>query len=95
MAVTWNVQIVVVTNLAERRARVTAIRTDDVAQTTWTYSQDAQIASGATEQQVADGIVADAWAAWQAEQSKAGQVAAFLGSIESLAETGLDAQEGS
>ena len=95
MAITWEVTIGV-TDLAQRRVLVRAVRTDDAApESPWSHVQKAQVPPGANAQQIANVIVSNAWAAWQAEQTKAAQIEAFLGIAESLAKTGLEAQEGS
>lgn len=88
MAVTWEVTITP-TNLAEKRASVSAIRTDDILLTSLSFSITTIIDT--TEQKVAamDAI----WQQYQDKISLDAQIAAVIGTLESQAKANLEARE--
>ena len=93
MAITWDIEFAV-TNLAEKRVRVTAKRTDDVAGTTWTKSA-ATLYNTATETkgQFLTRIKDTIWNSYQAYLAEQASYASLLSDWENLIEAALDAEE--
>jgi len=90
MAIEWTTSITNA-NTNSRRANVAFTRTDtENAAATFTVSYK-QAVIETTEQRTA--LLDQVWAAWQAEEEKRSNIAAFLSNLEQLANSNLMARE--
>ena len=89
----WKVDISV-TNLAERRIRATATRTEGVEPDieVRSYSLEMQVPLGITFDQTSTGLCTKFWDLYQAQLDEEDTVAAFLGTIAAETATKLDAK---
>ena len=89
MAVIWEVKINLI-NIAEKRASVSATRTDDVSGEADTYTISHAIIG--TAQQKTD-LLNNIWAHHLANIAKKAQIKTVLGGLELAAKTNLEARE--
>jgi hypothetical protein len=89
MAISWATQITNV-NTVSKRADVRFTRTDDATSETWSASYT-QVILETQPQRLA--LLDQVWAEWQAELTKQGNIAIFLGTLEQQANTNLGARE--
>lgn len=89
MAITWDVSITNV-NVAEKRADVSATRTDDVTSDTETYKYSAVILETGPQRTA---VLNQVWADHEAAVAKQTAIDAFVSSLETDAKTNLEARE--
>lgn len=88
MAVTWEVTITP-TNLAEKRASVSAIRTDDILLTSFSFSVTTIIDTVDQKTAAMDAI----WQQYQDKITLDAQIADVIGTLEAQAKNNLEARE--
>ena len=89
MAITWDVQITVI-SISTKEVSVTATRTDDVSGKVRTYTVP-RAPIGTAEQKLS--VIDEIWEKHQAELNKETAIAAFIGTLETQAKTNLEARE--
>lgn len=89
MAITWDVQISNV-DVSQKRADVTAVRTDDVSGDVETYSYTKAIIGTTQERQ---GILQSIWDNHLAAANNQTAIDAFVDNLETAAKANLEARE--